>query len=306
MTSIVVATPYYTLGTMRHRLCSVLLGILSLAVVSAADEPQVVPLWPAGAPGSEAFAGEPEKLLDRGDGITRVYNIHRPSLTVYLPPANRATGVGVLVAPGGAFQYLAISIEGTEVAEWLNAHGIAAFVLKYRLPNSEGSPYSVEDAFQDARRALQLVRSRAEEWHVDAGRIGILGFSAGGTLVGLTGTRFDAGDPAASDPVERFGSRPDFLVFAYAGTPVEPTAITPATPPAFLVSAADDPRPSAANLALFSALRAADVPAELHIYGRGGHGFGFLGRSPEFLTWPVAGWPDQLLSWLSDRGILKR
>jgi len=291
---------------MKHRLCCIFLGGLALAAVSAAAEPQVVPLWPDGAPGSEAFAGQPEKLLDRGDGITRVYNIHRPSITVYLPPANRATGVGVIVAPGGAFQYLAISIEGTEVAEWLNAHGVAAFVLEYRLPNSEGSPYSVEDALKDARRALRLVRSRAAEWHVDAGRVGIMGFSAGGTLVGLTGTRFDPGDPTVSDPIERLGSRPDFLVFAYAGTPVDPTAITSATPPAFLVSAADDAGPTAAHLALFTALRAAGVPAELHVYERGGHGFGFLGRSPEFLTWPVAGWPDQLLSWLSDRGILER
>jgi endo-1,4-beta-xylanase len=296
----------YTLGAMKHRLCCMVLGILALAAASAAAETQVVPLWPDGAPGSEAFAGEPEKLLDRGDGITRVYNIHRPSLTAYLPPANRATGVGVILAPGGAFQYLAVSIEGIEVAEWLNAHGIAAFVLKYRLPNSEGSPYSVDDALKDAQRALRVVRSRAGEWNLDAGRIGIMGFSAGGTLVGLTGTRFDAGDPVASDPIERLGSRPDFLVFVYAGAPVEPTAITPATPPAFLISAADDPRPSAAHLALFAALRAAGVPAELHVYERGGHGFGFLGRSPEFLTWPVAGWPDQLLSWLSDRGILKR
>jgi acetyl esterase/lipase len=301
-----VATAYYTSGTMEHRPRGMVFGILALAAVSAAAEPQVAPLWPDGAPGSEAFAGQPEKLLDRGDGITRVYNIHRPSITAFLPPANRATGVGVIVAPGGAFQYLAISIEGTEVAEWLNAHGIAAFVLKYRLPDSEGSPYSVDDALKDALRAIRLVRSRATEWNVDPGRLGIMGFSAGGTLVGLAGTRFDAGDLAASDPVERLGSRPDFLVFAYAGTPVDPTAITPGTPPAFLISAADDAGPTAAHLALFTALRAAGVPAELHVYERGGHGFGFLGRSPEFLTWPVAGWPDQLLSWFSDRGLLKR
>jgi acetyl esterase/lipase len=292
---------------MKDGLRFVLLGVLSLVARSAAGEPPLVPLWPGGAPGSEAFAGEPEKLLDRGDGITRIYDVHDPSITVYLPPASRATGVGMLVAPGGSHQYLAISIEGSEVAERLNSAGIAAFVLKYRLARSPGSPYSVElHAFRDAQRALRLIRSRAEAWKVDPGRIGIMGFSAGGDLVGLTGTRFDAGDPEAADPVERFSSRPDFLVFAYAGGSVDPKAITRATPPAFLVSAADDPRPTAANLARFAALQAAGVPAELHVYGRGGHGFGFLGRSPGFLTWPVSGWPDQLLAWLADRGILRR
>ena len=267
----------------------------------------MVPLWSGGAPGSEAFAGEPEKLLDRGDGITRIYDIHDPSITIYLPLASRATGVGALIAPGGAHQYLAISIEGTEIAERLNTAGIAAFVLKYRLAGSPGSPYSVQvHAFQDAQRALRLIRSRAGEWRVDPGRIGIMGFSAGGDLVGLTGTRFDAGEPDALDPVERFSSRPDFLVFAYAGGAVDPKAVTHETPPAFLISAADDPRPTAANLSLFAALQSAGVPAELHIYGRGGHGFGFFGRSPDFLTWPVSGWPDQLLAWLTDRGILRR
>ena len=124
--------------------------------------------------------------------------------------------------------------------------------------------------------------------------------------MGLTGTRFDSGQRAGPDPIERFSSRPDFLVFVYSGASVDPATITHETPPAFLVSAADDAGPSQANAALFAALLAAGVPAELHIYGRGGHGFGFLGRSPEFMTWPVSGWPDQLLAWLTDRGILRR
>ncbi|MBN2372047.1 MAG: alpha/beta hydrolase [Vicinamibacteria bacterium] len=285
------------------------LVVVWLCAISAAiaAEPQVVHLWPNGAPGSEAFANEPEKTLERGDSIARIYNIHNPSITAYLPPANRATGVGALIAPGGAHRHLAVSIEGAEVAARLNGAGIAVFVLKYRLAESEGSPYSVEThSFQDATRALRLIRSRAEEWKVDPGRLGIMGFSAGGTLVGLAGTRFDAGDQTAFDPVERFSSRPDFLVFVNASVSMDPKSITKETPPAFLISAADDLRPSAANAALFAALIESGVPAEIHVYRRGGHGFGFFGRSPEFLTWPVSGWPNQFLAWLMDLGILKR
>ena len=286
----------------RPLICALLL----IAAVAAA-EPPVVPLWPNGAPGSEAYAGQPEKYLEKDDHITRVYNIHNPSITVYLPHVNRATGVGVVVAPGGAHQYLAVGIEGEEIAHRLNAAGIAVFVLKYRLSRSEGSTYTIEaHSVQDAQRALRVVRSRAKEWQIDPGRVGVMGFSAGGALVGLTGTKFDAGNQAASDPVERLSSRPNFLVFGYTGGKVDPKTITKETPPAFLISAADDRGPTANNLALFSALTEAGVPAEIHVYNRGGHGFGFLGRSPEFLKWPVSHWPEQLLAWLADLGILKR
>jgi acetyl esterase/lipase len=284
-----------------------LLGTLSLGLALAEAEPPVVPLWAGGAPGSEAYANQPEKYLEKDDHITRVYNIHNPGITVYLPHVNRATGVGLVVAPGGAHQYLAVGIEGEEIAHRLNAAGIAVFVLKYRLARSEGSTYSVEvHSFQDAQRALRLIRSRAKEWSVDPARVGIMGFSAGGALVGLTGTRFDAGNQAAADPVERFSSRPDFLVFGYTGGKIDPKLITKETPPAFLISAADDRGPTANNLALFSALTEAGVPAEIHVFSRGGHGFGFLGRSPEFLKWPVFEWPELLLAWLADLGILKR
>ncbi len=292
---------------MRPLLLVTVACALGLGFSAQAAEPLVVPLWPNGAPGSEAYANEPEKYLDKGDFITRVYNIHNPSITVYLPPANRTTGVGVLVAPGGAHQYLAIGIEGQEIAEYLNGAGISVFVLKYRLARSEGSTYSVEaHSFQDAQRALRLIRSRAKEWRVDPSRVGFMGFSAGGALVALAAAKFDAGNPAAADPVERFSSRPDFLVFGYAGGKIDQAGITKETPPAFLVSAADDRGPTANNVALFSALTAAGVPAELHVYSKGGHGFGFFGRSPEFLTWGVAHWPQQLLAWLSDMGLLKR
>ena len=284
-----------------------ILGVLSWSSTLTAGSPEVVHLWPDGAPGSEAHAGEPEKFLDRGDSITRVYNIHNPSITVYLPPANRATGVGVVVAPGGGHQYLAISIEGYEVAERLNAAGIAAFVLKSRLARSEGSTYSIDvHSLQDTQRALRVIRSRAEEWNVDPERVGIMGFSAGAALVRLAGTRYDAGDAQAADSVERHSSRPGFLAFVYGGGRMDPGEIREDMPPVFLVSASDDRGPSMGNAALFTALLEAGVSAEMHIYRQGGHGFGFLGRSSEFLAWPVAGWPDQFLAWLTDLEILKR
>ena len=292
---------------MKRSLFFVLLGLLcSLSLLSAAEH-QVIPLWPNGAPGSEAHAGEPEKFIDRGDSITRVTNIHNPSITVFLPPANRSTGVGVVLAPGGGHEYLAVSIEGYEVAEWLNSHGIAAFVLKYRLSRAEGSTYTVEgQSLKDAQRAIRLVRSHAREWNVDPGRLGIMGFSAGGSLVGLAGTRFDFGNLTADDLVERYSSRPDFLVFVYGASQATKENITASTPPSFLVSAADDPRPTAGNLMLFSALQEAGVPSELHIFMHGGHGFGFLGRSHEFLESPVGKWPDLLMAWLTDLGVMER
>ncbi len=180
-------------------------------------------------------------------------------------------------------------------------------MLKSRLSRSEGSPYSLEEhSLKDAQRAIRLVRSRAGEWNVDPHKVGIMGFSAGAALVSLAGTRYDRGEEKSSDPVSRLSSRPDFLVPVYGGFPVEASDIPEDMPPVFLVSAADDPRPSARNAEVFAQLLEAGVSAELHIYRRGGHGFGFLGRAPEFMTWPVAGWPDQFLAWLADLEILNR
>ena len=267
--------------------------------------PPSIPLWPNGAPGSEARRDEPEHVDWREEPDIKfpiISNIHQPSLTPFLPARETATGAAVIIAPGGGHMFLTIDREGYDLARWLAARGIAAFVLKYRLARDRagGSTYRVEvEALADAQRAIRFVRSRAAGWAVDPARIGILGFSAGGQLAALAATRFDAGSAAATDPVDHESSRPDFQALIYPGAAQGELAWSKATPPAFLLCASDD------NLAVplancFLALRAAGVPAELHIYQRGGHGFGVRER-----PMPVTAWPVRFVEWLGDLGLLK-
>ncbi|HEY5907436.1 MAG TPA: alpha/beta hydrolase, partial [Vicinamibacteria bacterium] len=181
-------------------------ALLSPAAMALPEEPTVVVLWPEGAPGSEG-RGEAEKVrvTDAGDHV--VSSVHRPSLTVYLPDAGAATGAAIVVMPGGGHRELWTDHEGHRVAAWLSAHGVAAFVLKYRLAREEGSRYTIEDqALADARRALRTVRQRAGEWRLDPDRLGVMGFSAGGELAALAAMRPEARRPEATDPIERESS----------------------------------------------------------------------------------------------------
>jgi endo-1,4-beta-xylanase len=281
------------------RLGLLLLTLSSPLAARADDAPPVVPLWTQGAPGSEARMHEPEKIDQRH----RLYNIHNPSLTVFLPPAGTATGAALIVAPGGAHQFLTYINEGTAVATWFSQHGVAGFLLKYRLAHDQagGSTYKVDvEGLADAQRSIRLVRSRAAEWGLDPARIGFLGFSAGGELAMLANLHPVPGRPEAEDPVERASSQLDFLCLGYPGIHAEDIAITKAMPPAFLFSAFDDKRTSMTNAALFLKYEAAGVPAELHIYNLGGHGFG-IRQGPH----PVATWPQRLLDWMGDRGYLR-
>ncbi len=278
------------------------LPLLASLAAFAAEDPPVVPLWPNGAPGSEARKDEKEVVGVHLKDTPIVYNIHNPSLTAYLPAAGTATGAAVIVAPGGGHMFLSYIHEGTGVTEWLSQHGIAAFLLKYRLARDQsgGSTYQVEvHALADAQRSIRLVRSRALAWGMDPARVGFMGFSAGGELAVLAATRADAGNPAAEDGVDRQGSRPDFVVLGYPGISPDKVTITAATPPAFMFSAYDDARTSVTNASLFLKYRAAGVPAEIHIYNRGGHGFGIRDR-----PLPVSSWPARLLEWMGDRGYL--
>jgi endo-1,4-beta-xylanase len=281
----------------------ILLFVSLLATAAAADEHPVVPLWADGAPGSEARRSEKEIIGVHLGNTPIVYNIHNPSLTVYLPSPGTATGAAVIVAPGGGNMFLSYIHEGTSVTEWLSRHGIAGFLLKYRLAKDQagGSTYTVErDAFADAQRSIRVVRSRAAEWGVDPTRIGFLGFSAGGSLAGMVATRFDSGQPDAPDPVQRMGSRPDFVVYGYPGLgPDSNLAVVPGVPHAFMFVAYDDARNAASLAQLWLKYRAAGVPAELHIYSRGGHGFGIRNR-----PLPVSSWPDRLLDWMNDEKLL--
>jgi acetyl esterase/lipase len=274
------------------------------AAVLPAQRPPAQLLWPHGAPG--ALGNE---------------DADQPSLTPFILEVGHGSGTGVIVCPGGGYEHLAIEKEGYEVAQWLNSLGIAAFVLQYRL----GPRYHHPIELQDSQRAIRLVRSRAAELGVRPDRVGIMGFSAGGHLASTAGTHFDNGDPAAPDPIDRAGSRPDFLVLCYPvisftsfvhrgsmlnllGPNPEPKLVeslsnelqvTARTPPAFLFHTTnDDVVPVENSVRFYLALRQAGVPAELHIFERGPHGVGLARDNPQ-----LASWPSLLAAWLRGRGL---
>jgi len=281
---------------------------LALAVIllqllpndATAQEPQPLLLWPDGAPGSEGkTAAELVRLTEQGEHI--VSRVHRPSITPYIPAAAMATGAAVIVIPGGGHRELWMDHEGYRVGRWLRDHGIAAFVLKYRLAREEGSPYTVEGhALADVRRALRLVRSRASAWRIATDRIGVMGFSAGGELAALVGARYDSGTQRSDDPVDRESSAPAFMGLIYPSIPVG-LNLSKDTPPAFLLCGENDsPAISESVPELYSAIRRAGGSAEMHILGGVGHGFGMRDDNPR----AVASWPSLFYDWLDARGIL--
>jgi len=249
-------------------------------MAASAAAPQKLILWPDGAPGAMQSGGEETvSIKEAGDHV--VSNVHRPSITVYLP--KKHTGVSVIVAPGGGHRELWTDHEGHAIARFLNEQGIAAFVLYYRLARAPNSTYTIDgDALNDLKRAIRTVRSRAD-WSADTKKIGAMGFSAGGALVSLGATRADDGDANASDPIDRYTSKLDFAALVYPGAWM------------WLLSGSDD-RPDIITglTSLFVRLREAKVPAELHFYDHVGHGFGMRAT----LTGPVANWPQQFVDWL--------
>jgi acetyl esterase/lipase len=282
--------------------------LLAGVAAHAQQEPQTVPLWTGEAPGAQG-------VEDRD----------RPTITIYLPYGRQAAaGAGVVVCPGGGYQGLAANHEGRQVANFLNSHGVAAFVLKYRL----GPRYHHPVELGDAQRAIRLVRARAKEFNVDPERVGIMGFSAGGHLASTAGTHFDAGDAGAADAVDRLGSRPDFLILGYPvisfTTPYThkgslrnllgdaPDAklieslsnelqVTAQTPPTFLFHTnADTGVPPENSVLFYLALRKAKVPAEMHIFEKGPHGVGLGNTDPALAEWPIL-----LAKWLRTRGLVK-
>jgi acetyl esterase/lipase len=275
------------------------------SVALAADHPEV-PLWPAGAPGSEGkTAKEVVEAPNKDHGYLKVTEVHHPSLTVYLPAPGQATGAAMIIAPGGGHRFLNFDQEGTYVAEYLNSIGVAAFVLKYRLAREPGSTYKIEEhALADAQRAIHLVRARAAEWRVKPARVGIMGFSAGGEVAALAATRFDTGRPEAADPLDHAPSRPDFVALIYPGIRADSYTIPGNMPPTFMLCADDDAGPSAAIGGLYPKLKAAKVQTELHIYATGGHGFGVnpntKSQAPVATTWQL-----RLGDWLKTIGMLK-
>ncbi|HEX2851838.1 MAG TPA: alpha/beta hydrolase [Opitutaceae bacterium] len=274
-----------------------LAAILLPAVILRAAEPQVVPLWPNGAPGFESRRDEPEQARDYW-----VRNIHQPSLTVFLPPKEKATGAAVVVCPGGGHRELVFNSEGVEAARFLNSIGVAALVLKYRLGREAGSPYQVEThARADGQRAVRVARSRATEWGIDPKRIGMMGFSAGGEVLAMVVYQPTGGDAAAADPVDRVSCRPDFQISIYPGPGGAPKSVPADTPPAFFLAAIDDRGPADVITDMVPKFRAANVPVEVHLYARGGHAFN-VGLRTKLVT--LKGWPQRLADWMADNSIL--
>jgi endo-1,4-beta-xylanase len=260
--------------------------------------PKAVPLWPKGAPGSEARVAEAEKV----EGAN-VCNVHNPTITPYVPDATKATGAAVIICPGGGHSKLCLGHEGYALAEWFRDRGIAAFVLKYRLAREKGSKYTVEGhAMADTRRAIRLVRSRAGEWHIKPNRIGVLGFSAGGELAAYAAMKSDAGKKEADDPIERQSSRPDFQALIYPGSTGK-FKVEAGMPPVFLAAGYNDRPDISEGLAtLYLKYKAAKVPAELHLYAKAGHGFGYRHDARPSAA---ARWPERFKEWLEDNGMLK-
>jgi endo-1,4-beta-xylanase len=280
--------------------------LLLLCGVSLAAAPSEIRLWPNGAPGSEGkTATEVAEPPNQAHGYLKVTGVHQPSLTVFLPPADKASGAAMIIAPGGAHMFLNYDQEGTNVAEYLNSIGVAGFVLKYRLAREPGSTYKVEEhALADAQRAIRLLRARAAEFNLNPARIGIMGFSAGGEVAALAATRFDAGKPDATDPVDRQSSRPDFDALIYPGIRADTYTIPKDMPLTFLLCADNDRGPSTALAALYPMLKAAGIQTEVHVYATGGHGFGInpntRNPSPAATSWQL-----RLGDWLKQIGMLK-
>ena len=265
-----------------------------------------IALWPNATPGAtgnlppEADMTTVKDKLIAGRPLIRLGNISKPTITVYTPKSKNS-GAAVVVFPGGGYQILAIDLEGTEVCEWLNSIGVTCALVKYRVPDSGPFPRS-SAALQDAQRAMGLVRKHAVEWHVDPRRIGVLGFSAGGHLSAALSTHFDQRLYEPVDDADKLSCRPDFAVIVYPGylamaeqgmAPNPEIHPTNNTPPTYLVQAEDDPVHVENALVYFSELKSANVPAELHIYAQGGHGYG-LRRTAQ----PVTAWPQSVEVWL--------
>jgi acetyl esterase/lipase len=271
-----------------------------------------IPVWPGAAPGAQANPPAETNTTAAKDGlvagkpVARLANVSTPTLTLY-SPAGPNSGAAVVVFPGGGYYILAIDLEGTEVCDWLNSAGINCILLKYRVPNS--GPYPKNPAaLQDAQRALGLVRQHAAEWHIDPNRIGVLGFSAGGHLVAALSTHFEQRIYDPIDAADKLSCRPDFAVLVYPAyltlpkdnfTPSPDVQPTATTPPSFIVQAEDDPVHVENAAIYFLALKKAKVPAELHVYAEGGHGYG-LRRT----ALPITTWPQSVETWLHSIKVL--
>ena len=297
---------------------TILLGSLlqtSRAAESSTAKPAVLQLWPNGSPGDASKLEAERDTTKDTDGkvagrrVIRLGNVASPTITVYPAPPEKATGAAILVCPGGAYNILALDLEGTEVCERLNEMGVTAVLLKYRVPRRANLEKHAAP-LQDAQRAMGIIRQHAEEWSIDPKRLGVLGFSAGGHLAAVLSSQFAERSYPRIDPSDDLSARPDFTVLIYPayltpdkdGSKLSPElTITTHTPQTFIAMSEDDPVRVDNALTYFGALAHQKIPFELHIYPTGGHGYG-LRRTEESVT----SWPERLQEWFAARGLLKK
>jgi acetyl esterase/lipase len=297
--------------------------ILSLFIhLNAFCQDTTLLLWPAGKIPNSRKSDLKEQV--QRSNITWVTNVQEPNMTVFLPSRQNATGMALVICPGGGYGGLAYDWEGTDIAKWLNANGIAAIVLKYRLPNPASSVVTYKTPLMDAQRAMRLVRYHADEWKIKKDKVGIIGFSAGGHLASTVGTHFNNAEAPIGDAVDTLSARPDFMILMYPVITMSKPfmhkgsadnllginasqslreefsnemQVTKETPPTILVQATDDNVvPVENSLSFYQALKDNNVPAELHIYPKGGHGFSLaIGKGY------LSTWPDRVIDWLKNR-----
>ncbi len=265
-------------------------------------------LWPNGAPDEKGQISDEELLPPRGSKpIDRITNVTAPTITISRPPLDIDTGAAVVVCPGGGYNILAYDLEGTEIVEWLNSIGVTGILLKYRVPRRPDREKHAAP-LQDAQRAIGIVRHHARQWNLDPERIGILGFSAGGHLSAMASTQFESRSYSGIDASDNYICRPDFTILIYPAylssieNPVELTSevrVGKDTPPCFLIQTQDDGVKVESSIAYYLALKQAGIPAEMHLYPTGGHGYGL--RKSEHI---VSSWPNRCEDWLNSLGIL--
>lgn len=302
---------------MKKILCLLSLTALSLAALA---QNETIMLWPAGKIPNAIPNSVEEKTTN--DGMLRISGVTVPSMTAYLPARDNATGAAVMICPGGGYGILAAEHEGSQIAEWFKARGIAAFVLKYRLPNPAAMTHQHEVPLRDAMQGMKLIRQNADKYNIKSDQIGVMGFSAGGHLASTLSTHFDRGEKASED------AKPNFAILLYpvitfsketqhkgshkallgaedseelANYYSNELMVSPTTPPTFLVHAENDKAvPIQNSFDYFLALRQLDIPAELHAYPTGGHGFGMRTEGKG----SVANWPIAMEGWLKSMGLM--
>lgn len=295
----------------------IFIGFL-LLIPSITFSQEVIPLWSGELPNSRQTTEK--EVVNNGD-IIWIEKVQTPTLEIYLPAKKNATGKAIVICPGGGYMGLAYDWEGTDIAKWLNSKGIAAFVLKYRMPQAKSVVVSHKAPLQDAQRAMRIVRSNAVKWNVKTDQVGVMGFSAGGHLASTLGTHYDTSIYAGNDDIDKQSARPDFVILMYpvismksdythAGSrnallgenPNQELVleysnelkVTKGTPPTILIhSADDDVVPLENSIQFYQALREKEIYSEMHIYPKGGHGYSLATGQGHLQTWP-----DRVHDWL--------